>query len=107
MSTGRKYLITGGTSGIGDMCARHLADEGHRVWVTGTRPQSVAAALDRGSAAGGTVCDVADAADVDRAFTEAVHALGGLDGVFLNAGIDGQGLPAERLDPEKFRRVFD
>lgn len=107
MTTPRRYLITGGTGGIGDMCARHLAGQGHRVWVTGTREQSVAGAIDRGAAAGGSVCDVADSAAVDRAFADALEALGGLDGVFLNAGIDGQGLPAERLDSKTFRRVFD
>jgi NAD(P)-dependent dehydrogenase (short-subunit alcohol dehydrogenase family) len=100
-------LITGGTNGIGDMCAQHLTAEGHRVWVTGTREQSVAAAVARGAAAGGSVCDVADAVAVAQAFDDAVAALGGLDGAFLNAGIDGEGKSAEQLDAETFRRVLD
>ncbi|WP_199255061.1 SDR family NAD(P)-dependent oxidoreductase [Mycolicibacterium mengxianglii] len=107
MTTPRRYLITGGTSGIGDMCARHLTAEGHHVWVTGTREQSVAAAVDRGVAVGGSVCEAADADSVNQAFDDAVAALDGLDGVFLNAGIDGEGKPAEQLDPATFRRVLD
>lgn len=89
------------------MCARHLSAEGHRVWVTGTREESVAAALERGAAAGASVCDVADAASVERAFREAVGTFGALDGVFINAGIDGEGRPADRLDPNTFRRVLE
>ncbi|MGW4099155.1 MULTISPECIES: SDR family NAD(P)-dependent oxidoreductase [unclassified Mycobacterium] len=106
MTTPRRYLITGGTSGIGDMCAQYLSAEGHQVWVTGTSEQSVAAALGRG-AAGGSICDAADAAAVHQTFDDAATAFGGLDGVFLNAGIDGEGKPAEQLDPATFRRVLD
>lgn len=107
MNTQRRYLITGGTSGIGEMCAQHLTADGHCVWVTGTREQSVDAAIDRGAAAGGSVADSADAVAVTKAFDDAIDAFGGLDGVFLNAGIDGEGKPAEQLDPETFRRVLD
>lgn len=88
------------------MCAQHLSAEGHQVWVTGTREQSVTIALDRG-AAGASVCDAADATAVHQAFNDAAAAFGGLDGVFLNAGIDGEGKPAEDLDPATFRRIFD
>jgi NAD(P)-dependent dehydrogenase (short-subunit alcohol dehydrogenase family) len=107
MSAPRRYLITGGTSGIGEMCALHLAAQGHRVWVTGTSGESVASALDGSAVSGGTVCDVTDIDSVTAAFTEAAAVLGGLDGVFLNAGIDGECLPAEQLDPANVRRVFD
>lgn len=107
IDSGRRLLITGGTAGIGAMCARYLTDEGHAVWVTGTREQTVADTLDRNSASGGTVCDVTDPCAVNRAFSEASQALGGLDGVFINAGILGRGLPAEKLCEEAFRRVLD
>ncbi|MET4638060.1 SDR family oxidoreductase [Mycetocola sp. 2940] len=105
--TARRYLITGGTSGIGRAVARHLTASGHRVWITGTRTETVDAALAEGAGVGGSACDIADPAAVAAAFADAVTALGGIDGVFVNAGIDGQGVEAEKLDPELMRRLFD
>jgi NAD(P)-dependent dehydrogenase (short-subunit alcohol dehydrogenase family) len=59
-------------------------------------------------AAGGCACDVADEAQVERAFALALDAFGGeLHGAFVNAGIDGQGVPALELDADHFRRVLD
>lgn len=43
--SGKKILITGGTSGIGLATARRVAGEGARVAITGSRDQSIAAAI--------------------------------------------------------------
>jgi NAD(P)-dependent dehydrogenase (short-subunit alcohol dehydrogenase family) len=101
-------VISGATSGLGLAAARRLAGGGARVWVLGSRPESVAAALDEiGEVAGGTACDAADEAGVEAAVGEAIDALGGLDGVFVNAGIDGEGRDVLELSAEHFRRVLD
>ncbi|MEY4313211.1 MAG: hypothetical protein RLZZ319_720 [Actinomycetota bacterium] len=107
MTDPRAYLITGGSNGIGRFVAKHLTERGHRVWITGTSRTSLDAALADGVASGGSVCDVSSTADVDRAFTESASLGIPLDGVFANAGIDGQGLDAASLDPEEFLRVLD
>lgn len=106
MTEHRRYLVTGGTSGIGRGVAEHLVAAGHRVWVVGTHEDTVDACVRSGSATGGTVADVADPEAVERAFAAADDALGGLDGAFLNAGIDGAGLPAERLTADGVAEVL-
>jgi NAD(P)-dependent dehydrogenase (short-subunit alcohol dehydrogenase family) len=103
----RRILISGGTSGIGYACAGHLAARGERVWVLGSSEPGVAAATRRLPLAGGGACDVSDAGAVHAAFAAALGELGGLDGVFVNAGIDGLAVPAAELDVIHFRRVLE
>lgn len=105
---GRAVVVSGGTSGLGLAAARRLAEEGARVWILGSRPETVAAALAELDVAGGSACDVADEAQVQAAVDEALAALGGsLDGAFLAAGIDGLARPVLALDAAHFRRVLD
>jgi NAD(P)-dependent dehydrogenase (short-subunit alcohol dehydrogenase family) len=103
----RRILVTGGTSGLGLAAALRLSRDGARVWILGSRPASVAAALAELDVAGGSACDVADEAAVDAAVAEALEALGGLDGAFVNAGVDGEDKPVLELSAAHFRRVLD
>jgi NAD(P)-dependent dehydrogenase (short-subunit alcohol dehydrogenase family) len=77
------------------------------VWILGSSPETVAAALERGPFAGAAACDVADEAAVEAAVAEAADALGGLDAAFVNAGVDGEDKPVLELSAEHFRRVLD
>jgi NAD(P)-dependent dehydrogenase (short-subunit alcohol dehydrogenase family) len=101
------YLVTGATSGLGAAVARHLTGEGAAVYAVGTTSEGVADAVARGVAAAGSACDVTNAAATERAVADAEAQLGPLDGAFVNAGIDGDGLPAVDADPEHFLRVLD
>ena len=103
----RRILISGGTSGIGRACAERFSAGGDRVWVLGQSEATVAKVRGELSLAGGTACDVSDADAVGAAVGEAAGEMEGLDGIFVNAGIDGQGLPAVDLDHASFRRVLD
>jgi NAD(P)-dependent dehydrogenase (short-subunit alcohol dehydrogenase family) len=106
--SGRKLIVSGGTSGIGAAAARRLADEGARVWILGRSEASVGAALERlTGVAGGSACDVSDEAAVEGALAEAGGRLGGIDGAFVNAGIDGAGDGVLQLSADHFRRVLD
>jgi NAD(P)-dependent dehydrogenase (short-subunit alcohol dehydrogenase family) len=103
----RRALISGGTSGIGYACAEHLVGRGDQVWVLGSSADGVASALDRVALAGASVCDVSVESEVEAAVSQARSVMGGLDGVFVNAGTDGEGVAATELDVAHFRRVLD
>ena len=81
----RRALITGGASGIGAATARLLIEREWRVAVLDVNPETAAIAADMG--AYGLVADVRSTASVDAAVATAVAELGGLDGVFANAGV--------------------
>ncbi|MFZ5674990.1 MAG: SDR family oxidoreductase [Pseudomonadota bacterium] len=104
---GKRALITGGTSGIGLETARQFLDEGARVAVTGTNPETLEAA--RKELGPDVLVIRADAADVagQKIVADAVkQAFGGLDIVFVNAGI-ALLKPLEAWDEAGFDRVFD
>jgi NAD(P)-dependent dehydrogenase (short-subunit alcohol dehydrogenase family) len=103
----RRLIISGGTSGIGYACAERLAGRGDAVWVLGSTDETVRAAQARLPLAGAAACDVADEAQVEKAVSAAAAQLGGFDGIFVNAGMDGQGVPATELSVAGLRRVLD
>ena len=103
----RRVLISGGTSGIGYACAEHFSKSGDAVCVIGSNEETVETARRQLTLAGAWVCDVADESAVESAVSAAADTVGGFDGVFISAGIDGQGVAAAKLDVAHMRRVFD
>ncbi|KQX18638.1 MULTISPECIES: SDR family oxidoreductase [unclassified Sphingomonas] len=88
--SGRKAIVTGGTTGIGRAIAVLLASEGVRVFICGRDPDHLADALERIREVGdgaGIAVDVARPADLKRFFDEAKAYLGGLDIAVINAAI--------------------
>jgi len=105
--SGKNVLITGGTSGIGLATARRIAQEGGRVAVTGRSQHH----LDEAKAAlpDGALVLQNDAADPDaaKALAEAVKGeMGGLDGLFLNAGF-GKFMATPDIDADAYGQMFD
>ena len=88
---GRVVVITGGSQGIGEACARRLVGDGAAValWDLADGPgQALAADL---QAAGAQAlychCNVANKADVDAALAATLARFGKVDGLVNNAGI--------------------
>ena len=88
---GRVVIITGGSQGIGEACARRLVRDGAAValWdVADGAGEALAAEL---RSAGGKAiyqhCDVARKAEVDAALAATVAEVGTVDGLVNNAGI--------------------
>ena len=85
---GRIALVTGGTTGIGLATARLFHTEGARVIVTGKNPATVKtarASLD--GIAEVVSSDSGDSAEIEGLFARIQREYGGLDVLFLNAGI--------------------
>jgi len=104
---GKRALITGGTTGIGLETAREFIAEGARVVVTGNNQSNVEAASKiLGEQA--LILRV-DASDVDAQAglaRQVESAFGGLDVVFINAGV-AEFRPIEAWDAAAFDRSFN
>jgi NAD(P)-dependent dehydrogenase (short-subunit alcohol dehydrogenase family) len=86
--TGKKALITGGTTGIGLATAKLFIKEGARVAIVGQDAQRVeAAGKELGDGALALRADVSSAADMAAVAATLKTAFGSLDIVFANAGI--------------------
>lgn len=83
---GRRVLVTGASSGIGEGTARELAAAGARVACVARRRERIESLAEEISGFA-VEADVADEVAVRRAVDEAAEALGGLDAVLNIAGV--------------------
>jgi NAD(P)-dependent dehydrogenase (short-subunit alcohol dehydrogenase family) len=103
---GKRALITGGTSGIGLETARQFLAEGARVAVTGSSQKGIEAARkELGKDALIIQSDAGDAVGQKKVAEEVRKAFGGLDILFVNAGV-GDFRPVENWDEAGFDRSF-
>jgi NAD(P)-dependent dehydrogenase (short-subunit alcohol dehydrogenase family) len=103
---GKRALITGGTSGIGLQTARQFLNEGARIAITGKNQTTLETARQElGREALVIPSDASDLADQKRVADTLRQALGGLDILFVNAGIADL-KPIEQWDEAAFDRSF-
>ena len=87
---GKRILLTGASSGIGEAGAEQLARYGATVVVVARRQDLLDALADRISAAGGSAisipCDISDMDAVDALVADVEKRIGGIDILINNAG---------------------
>ena len=109
---GRRALVTGANSGIGQAIALALADAGADVVVNYlTHPEAadavVAQITGKGRRALALLADVSNEADVDAMFAQMDAQWGGIDILVNCAGIDGVRAPAHEARMADWRRVIE
>ncbi|MDT5339413.1 MAG: hypothetical protein QOD90_4918 [Mycobacterium sp.] len=99
---GKRILITGASSGIGEAGALKLARKGARVIVVARRQELLDSVVERVAAAGGDAtaiaCDLSDLAAVDALVADVEERFGGIDVLINNAGRSIRRPLAESLD---------
>ncbi|WP_221089170.1 SDR family oxidoreductase [Deinococcus aquaedulcis] len=104
---GKSAFLTGASKGIGRAVAQALVQEGYGVTITSRHQgeiEEVAAQL--GTQARGVACDVKDPHALQAAVDAHVAAFGGLDVLFVNAGV-GHFASVADLSIEQWQDVID
>lgn len=108
---GKRALVTGANSGLGEAVARGFGAAGARVAVNyvvnpAAADEVVRGIRERGGEALAVHADVADPTAVAAMFVAIDEAWGGLDVLVNNAGIDGARAAAWEADPAEWERVL-
>jgi NAD(P)-dependent dehydrogenase (short-subunit alcohol dehydrogenase family) len=108
---GKRVLVTGGNSGIGEAMALAFADAGADVAINYVSNEPAAMKLvqtieAKGRRALALEANVADEQQVTKIFDEIDRVWGGIDVLLDNAGIDGQRKMTYEDGPFDFKRVL-
>ena len=110
--SGRIALVTGSAGGIGKAIAKKFAEEGACVVINDINEERLKAALEEfvkqfgRDAAASVTLDVTDSVTIEKAFTAASLAFGGIDIIVNNAGISISKAIAEH-SVEEWDRLYD
>jgi len=97
-------LVTGCSTGIGRAVVEALLLQGHTVWATARRPDTLADLAERGAHV--TALDVTDEASMSAAVAEVEAAHGSVGTLVNNAGFGEYGA-VEEVDMDKVRAMFE
>lgn len=103
---GKRLHVTGAGRGIGEAIARLAAERGARVMCSDVDADAAArVAGELGEGAASTSCDVSSAEQLGAAVQATVDALGGLDAMVNNAGIEITA-PLVEMEESDFDRIM-
>jgi len=104
---GKRVVITGGASGIGEAATRRFVEEGAQVCVFdrdvpgGEKLRQALPGL-----AGFIPCDVSQVERIPAAFAQAAEIMGGVDVLINNAGISIRHASCLEITPEEWNKVI-
>jgi NAD(P)-dependent dehydrogenase (short-subunit alcohol dehydrogenase family) len=109
---GKRAVVTGGNSGIGQAIALALAEAGAQVCINYlTHPETAVAMVDAIEARGGkaiaVAADIADPVSINALFAQVDSAWGGVDILINSAGIDGNHAMSWEADATEWKRVIE
>lgn len=102
---GKRIVVTGGTSGMGEGVTRAFPELGAKVVFWG-RNEEAGARIAEESGATFVRCEVSDEQQVKDAMERSAEILGGVDVLVHAAGI-AKDCPAEQISFDDFRAVFE
>jgi NAD(P)-dependent dehydrogenase (short-subunit alcohol dehydrogenase family) len=107
---GEVVVVTGGSRGLGLEIAHAFGQAGAKVVITARREQWLKEAenflTDKGIFVDAFICDVADAASVERFTQQTLQKNNKIDVLVNNAGLTW-GAPAETMPLERWQQVID
>jgi NAD(P)-dependent dehydrogenase (short-subunit alcohol dehydrogenase family) len=104
--SGKRAIVTGGGSGIGQAIARLFAQEGAQVLITGRRQEPLLATASESDRILTQAVDLTSEEGPKQLVNEAKKVLGGLDILVNNAGVF-DALPLEETTQDIYRKEFD
>jgi 3-oxoacyl-[acyl-carrier protein] reductase len=103
---GQTAIVTGAARGIGLGIARRLARDGCRIVSWDRDAEALAASKAEFEPALAEAVDVTDLGAVERAVASAAEAVGRIDILINNAGVNGPTVPTWEYPPEAWNRVL-
>ena len=100
----RRFLITGGSQGIGSAVVHQARKAGHQVVFTGRNDSHIQSTV-KDTGAHGIKADVSNDADNQRVVDEALKKMGGID-VLINNAAFGYNAEIGMLDMSTMRNLF-